>query len=110
MNWKTIRYLVSVERKSGRLLRGQRLTRYREGTFSAYLFYFLALGLGILIGSLAGYFVGIVEADPAVADILQPMVSSIFLSLPTIILLSSLVFTMLNQIQRSGIRSTSQIP
>jgi hypothetical protein len=110
MNWKTIAYLIGVERKSGRLLRGQRLIHYRENKFSAYLFYFAALALGILIGSLAGYFVNIVQGDPAVAGILQPMVSSVFLSLPTIILISSLVFTMLNQIQRSGIKASSQAP
>jgi hypothetical protein len=110
MNWKTVAYLVGVERKSGRLLRGQRLLRYTESKVSAYLFYFLALGLGVLVGFLAGYFVGAVEADPTLAGMLQPMVSSVFLSLPTIILLSSLVFTMLNQIQRSGIKAASQAP
>lgn len=110
MNWKTIAYLVGVERKSGRLLRGRRLIHYTESKVSAYLFYFIALGLGILVGSLAGYFVSLVESDPTVAALLNPMVSSVFLSLPTIILISSLVFTMLNQIQRSGIKASSQVP
>jgi hypothetical protein len=112
MNWKTIAYLVGVERKSGRLIRGQRLIHYRESKFSAYLFYFIALGIGVLLGSLIGYFylTGVIQAAPTEAITLQPMVQGVFLSLPTIILLSSLVFTMLNQIQRSGIKATSQVP
>ncbi len=111
MNWKNVAYLVSVERKSGRLLRGQRLTRYVESRFSAYLFYIISLAVGLLIGLLAGYgyLVGVLS-DHALAATLQPMVNSVFLSLPTIVLVSSLVFTMMNQIQRSGIKSTSQVP
>ncbi len=111
MNWKNVAYLVSVERKSGRLLRGQRLTRYVESRFSAYLFYIISLAVGLLIGLLAGYgyLVGVLP-DQALAATLQPMVNSVFLSLPTIVLVSSLVFTMMNQIQRSGIKSTSQVP
>ncbi len=111
MNWKNVSYLVSVERKSGRLLRGQRLTRYTENRLSAYLFYILALAIGLLVGLLAGYgYVIGVLSDQGLATTVSPMINSVFLSLPTIVLVSSLVFTMMNQIQRSGIKSTSQVP
>ncbi len=112
MNWKTVAYLVGVDRKSGRLLRGQRLIRYTESKISAYAFYVIGLALGLLVGLLAGYFyyTGVVVADPALAVTLQPYILSFFLSLPTIILVTSLVFTMLNQIQRSGVKTTSQTP
>jgi hypothetical protein len=115
MNWKNVAYLVGVERKSGRLLRGQRLTRYTENRFSAYLFYIIALAVGLLLGFLAGYgylgyMNGVVVSDPVQAINLELMINNVFLSLPTIVLVSSLVFTMMNQIQRSGIKFTSQVP
>jgi hypothetical protein len=112
MNWKNVAYLVSVERKSGRLLRGQRLTRYVENRFSAYLFYIIALAIGLLVGLLAGYgyLTGVILSDQELALALEPMINNVFLSLPTIVLVSSLVFTMMNQIQRSGVKSTSQVP
>jgi hypothetical protein len=112
MNWKNVAFLVSVERKSGRLIRGQRLIHYRESKLGAYLFYLIALGLGIVIGLLAGNFyrTGIILADPTLAAQLQPLVYSFLFSLPTLVLIYSLVFTMLSQIQRSGIKATSQVP
>ena len=115
MNWKNVAFLVSVERKSGRLLRGQRLTRYTENRFSAYLFYIIALAVGLLVGLLAGYgYVGYLTSatlsDQPTLIGLELMINNVFLSLPTIVLVSSLVFTMMNQIQRSGIKSTSQVP
>ena len=112
MNWKNVAFLVGVERKSGRLIRGQRLTRYRENKFMAYAFYLIALGLGAVIGALAGnfYSTAIVFADPTLASQLQPLVLSVFVALPTIVLIYSIVFAMLSQIQRSGIKTTTQAP
>ena len=110
MNWKNVAFLVSVERKSGRLIRGQRLTRYRESKFTANLFYIVALGLGTTIGLLAGNFYRTVLADPNAASQFQPLVLSFFFSLPTLVLIYSMVFTMMGQIQRSGIKATSQAP
>ncbi len=56
MNWKNVAFLISVERKSGRLIRGQRLTHYRENKFVAYAFYLIALGIGSGVGALVGSF------------------------------------------------------
>ena len=54
MNWKNVLSLMQVDRKSGRLLRGRKLTRFRENRFLAYWPYWLALGLGLAAGLLAG--------------------------------------------------------
>lgn len=112
MNWKNVVFLVRVERKSGRLVRGQRLTRYRESKITAYLFYIIALVIGVVIGLLVGNFYrrDILLGDPNLAIQIQPSILSFFLSLPTLVLVYSLVFTMLNQIQRSGIKASSQVP
>ena len=37
MNWKNVLYLLRVERKSGRLIRGIKTTRYRENSFHRLL-------------------------------------------------------------------------
>jgi hypothetical protein len=112
MNWKNVAFLVSVERKSGRLIRGQRLTRYRENKFLAYALYIIALVLGGVIGSLAGNFynIAVIIANPTLAIELGPLLKGVFVALPTIVLIYSVVFTMLSQIQRSGIKTTTQAP
>ena len=110
MNWKTVALLISVERKSGRLLRGQRLTRYRENRFLAHWVYWVAFAIGLLVGGLVGRFYMAVSADPNIAMQFQQGAVSLFLSLPTLVLIYSLVFTMLGQIQRSGVKATSQVP
>ena len=112
MNWKNVAFLVSVERKSGRLIRGRRLTRYRENKFIAYALYLIALSIGAVVGVLVGNFynTAVILADPTLAVELQPLVTSVFVALPTIVLIYSIVFTMLSQIQRSGIKATSQAP
>ncbi|MGE5637791.1 MAG: hypothetical protein ACM3WQ_03700 [Chloroflexota bacterium] len=106
MNWRNVAFLVSVERKSGRLIRGQRLSRYTENKVMAYGFYILALILGILIGSLAGYGYRIFALQVSSTLILL----GLFAAFPTIVLVYSIVFTMLNQIQRSGIKAVTQAP
>lgn len=112
MNWKNVAFLVSVERKSGRLIRGQRLTRYRENKFIAYAFYIIALTLGVGIGALVGYFYNLFvpSADPTLTASIQPLMLGFFAALPTIVIIYSIVFTMLSQIQRSGIKTTTQAP
>src|SRR4030066_1446152 len=112
MNWKNVAFLVSVERKSGRLIRGQRLTRYRENKFLAYALYLIALSIGAVVGVLVGnfYITLVILAEPALAIDLQPLLLGFFAALPTIVLIYSIVFTMLNQIQRSGIKATAQAP
>ena len=113
MNWKNVLDLMRVERKSGRLVRGIRRTRYHENRVLAYWPYWVALGLGLATGLLAG--LGYSLASKATTD--QTLLSSfkegalgIFFSLPTLVLIYSLVFTMLQQIQRSGVRASTQVP
>jgi len=110
MNWKNVAFLVSVERKSGRLIRGQRLTKYRESRLTANLFYIIALTLGIVIGFFVGTAYSQSFSDPAVSSQFQPLVLSFLWSLPTIVMIYSVVFTMFAQIQRSGIKASSQVP
>jgi hypothetical protein len=111
MNWKNVLSLMRVERKAGRLIRGRKLTRYRESGFLAYWPYWVGLALGIVAGLLAGMIYNFASAaDPELHTLFQEGVLSIFLSLPTLVLVYSLVFTMMQQIQRSGVRASSQVP
>ena len=109
MNWKTVLRLVSVDVKSGRLIRGQRLRRYRERRFFQYLLYGGACVLGIVIGLGAGIFY-IAVPDPDLKTLFDEGARLLFLSFPTMVLLYSLVFTTMRQIQRMGVRSSVQLP
>jgi hypothetical protein len=80
MNWKNVAFLVDVERKSGRLIRGQRLTHYRENKFTANIFYIVALVIGVVIGLLVGNTYSGFSADVT----LKSLVLSVFMSLPTL--------------------------
>ena len=55
MNWKSVLYLLRVERKSGRLIRGVKTTRYRERGILAYWPYWVAAIIGIAGGLLAEF-------------------------------------------------------
>jgi hypothetical protein len=111
MNWKNVLSLMRVDRKSGRLIRGRKLTRYRESGFLAYWPYWAGLALGIVAGLLAGMIYNVASAaDPELSALFQEGALSIFLSLPTLVLVYSLVFTTMQQIQRSGVRVSSQVP
>jgi len=109
MNWKNVAFLINVERKSGRLLRGQILTRYRESKVAGYGFYLIALAIGTVVGLLAGNaYRGLAGFGGPNANQLYAL--GFFFSLPTLVLVYSLVFTMMSQIQRSGLKATSQAP
>ena len=111
MNWKNVLSLIRVERKSGRLIRGKRRTRYRENSFLAYWPYWVALILGLAIGVLAGVVSNFaLAAGSTTSAQFQQGTLSFFLSLPTLVLIYSLVFTMMQQIQRSGVRASIQVP
>jgi hypothetical protein len=111
MNWKNVLSLMQVDRKSSRLIRGQKLTRYRENRFFAYWPYWLALAAGLAAGLLAGVAYNFIAAsDASIASDFREGAIGLFISLPTLVLVYSLVFTMLQQIQRSGVRASSQVP
>jgi hypothetical protein len=109
MNWKNVVRLMRIDMKSGRFLRGRRLTRYRENRFFTYLAYCGALILGLAIGGLAGvYYAPVAAVDPNLASLVSLGMQDLLLSLPTLVLIYSVVLTMLQQIQRSGVKFPSQ--
>jgi hypothetical protein len=113
MNWKNVLFLLRVERKSGRLIRGVKTTRYRENSILAYWPYWIAAIIGIIGGLIANFIVssiyssvnGISSGLPA----LTVAALSVFVSLPTLILILSVVLTMLQQIQLAGLKTTSVV-
>jgi len=109
VKWKTVLRLVIVDIKSGRLIRGQRLRRYRESRVLQYLLYGGACLLGLAIGLAVGSFYnGLPDSD--LKSLIYQGVYQLFPSLPTLILISSMVFTMMVQIQRAGVRFSTQPP
>jgi len=112
MNWKNVAHLIRVDMKSGRLIRGQRLTKYRESKLFTYLLYGGALALGLAAGVIAGliYTTVSVVADQQLMALFHQGLLDLFLSLPTLVLIYSMVFTMMQQIQRSGVKFSVQVP
>jgi len=111
MNWKNVFTLMQVDRKSGRLIRGRKVTKYRENKILAYWPYWVALAIGLAVGVLVWVIYDFsLASDPALLQLFQQGTLSLFLSLPTLVLIYNLVFTMMQQIQRSGVRFSSQVP
>jgi len=111
MNWKVVVHLIRVDMKSGRLIRGGRLARALERKLLTYVLYCGALVLGVAVGCLAGFFYSSVSTvDPQTKTLFDLGLVSLSLSLPTLVLIYSLVFTMMQQIQRSGARFSIQAP
>jgi hypothetical protein len=109
VNWKTVVRLIRVDTKAGRLIRSERSRRYREKRVLQYLLYGGACVLGLAIGIGAGnFYVGI--TDPALKTSFYHGAQSLFLSLPTLVLILSVVFTMMGQMQRMGTRLSIQPP
>ena len=112
MNWKNVLFLLRVERKSGRLIRGIKTTRYRENAFLAYWPYWVALIIGIVAGVIANLIVSSIYSNPGTVPNLPSLAYgtiSVFVTLPTIVLVFSFVFTLLQQIQVAGIKATGQV-
>ncbi|MGA2681553.1 MAG: hypothetical protein ABSF44_07115 [Candidatus Bathyarchaeia archaeon] len=110
MNWKNVLFLLRVERKSGRLIRGIKATRYRETSFIAYWPYWVAAILGVTGGFLAGYLVNLYYSQTTNTG-LQPLSTeavSFFSVLPTLVLGISIVFTLFQQVQLAG-KASSQV-
>jgi len=111
MNWKVVAHLIRVDMKSGRLIRGGRLTRALERKLITYVLYGGALVLGVVVGCLVGFFYNSISiVDPQTKALFDLGLMSLSLSLPTLVLIYSLVFTMMQQIQRSGTKFTIQAP
>jgi hypothetical protein len=110
MNWKNVYYLMRVERKSGRLLRGVKSTKYKENSFLANWSYWFAIGVGLAIGILLGVIVNMFSSEIGGASIVQTGAIGLFVSLPTLVLVYNLVLTLLQQIQRSGVKVQSETP
>jgi len=109
MKWKKVLRLISVDIKSGRLIRGQRLRRYRESRVIQYVMYggscLLGIALGLLVGTLYN---GITDPEMKVALLLSA--KSLFISTPTLVFTYSLILTMMRQIQSAGIKASIQPP
>jgi len=111
MNWRIVAHLIRVDMKSGRLIRGGRMAKAFERRLLTYVIYGGVLILGVAVGYLAGFFYNsISNIDPQTKTLFDLALMSLSLSLPTLVLIYSLVFTMMQQIQRSGARFTIQAP
>jgi hypothetical protein len=111
MNWKNVLTLMHVDRKSGRLIRGRKVTKFHENKFFAYWAYWVALAIGIAVGILVCVVYNLVSvSEPDILPLFQQGTLSLFLSLPTLVLIYNLVFTMMQQIQRSGVKFSLQAP
>jgi hypothetical protein len=109
VNWKTVLRLISVDAKAGRLIRSGKSRRYRERRVLQYLLYGGACVLGLAIGiGFGNFYIGV--TDPKVKASFDQGAQSLFLSLPTLVLVLSLVFTMMGQMQRMGTRLSIQPP
>jgi hypothetical protein len=111
MNLKNVAHLIRVDIKSGRLVRGRKLTKFRERRLVKYIMYSGALVSGIAVGTLVGFLYNTVSAaDPQMGTLFNQGLLNLFLSLPTLVMIYSLVFTMMQQMQRSGIKFSVQAP
>ncbi len=110
MNWKNVLYLLQVERKSGRLIRGIKATRYRENMFIAYWPYWVAAILGVLGGWGANAIASTYYASgtPKGMQPLSTEALGFFSVLPTLVLGISIVFTLFQQAQLAG-KASSQV-
>jgi hypothetical protein len=108
MNWKNVYYLIQVERKSGRLLRGKNPSKFKEHRFLTHWPYLLAIAIGVVVGVFALFLSG------AISDIIGVDISSyavhVFVTLPTIILIVNAIMGMLYQMQRSGVKMQAEAP
>jgi hypothetical protein len=112
MNWKNVLFLLRVERKSGRLIRGIKATRYRENRFIAYWPYWVALILGVVGGVIANLAVSSIYSGSTAIPNLPALTTgtlSVFVTLPTITLVFCFVFTLLQQIQAAGVKAAGQV-
>lgn len=109
MKWKNILTLIRIDVKSGRLIRGQRLRRYKENRTLQYVMYGGSCVIGALIGLAVGNFYS-GSADTQLKSLIFQGAKDLFVIAPALILTYSLIFTMLSQINRAGVKVTIQPP
>jgi hypothetical protein len=112
MNWKTVLQLVRVDMKAGRVTRGQRLIHYNVGRnrLFNYLGYGGAVAIGVVAGILVSLLYNMSVSDALFISLFKGGFNSFMLSLPTIMVVVTLVFTMMQLLARSGTSSASQAP
>ena len=109
MKWKNVARLISVDIKSGRLLRSREFRKYREDKFLTYLLYFGAVLVGIAIAVVV-LNIYATTMDELSRQTLHSGITGFFLSFPSLIFIYSLVLTLMGQIQRMGIKTSIQPP
>jgi hypothetical protein len=107
MNWKNVYRLMQIERKSARMLRGTKTTKFTENQIFTYLTYGLPIGIGVVAGVFAWLLANMLF--DTVGEI-QTLASGIFVVLPTFVLVASAVLTLLYQLQRSGVKLQAETP
>jgi hypothetical protein len=98
--------------KSTRLLRGQRLIKYNvaRNRFFNYLTYAAVIAIGSTVGILIGLFYNSQHLTVGFQSGFNAAFADLQVSLPTLILIITLVFTMMQQFQRSGASASRQAP
>jgi len=109
MKWKNVARLISVDIKSGRLLRSREFRRYRESKFLTYLLYIGAVLVGTAI-ALIVWNVYATTTDAMTKQTIYVGIMGLFLSFPSLIFIYSLVLTLMGQLQRMGIKVSIQPP
>jgi hypothetical protein len=107
VNWKNVARLIRVDTKAGRLIRGGRARRYRESRIFQYLLYCGALAIGLAIGLAVGNFYNGLS-DLELKKTIYDSAGTLFISLPMLVLFYNLVITMMGQIQRAGVKSSTE--
>ncbi|MEM3771913.1 MAG: hypothetical protein QXW80_06350 [Candidatus Micrarchaeia archaeon] len=103
MNWKNVLILVSVHTKASRIAKGTKFRRFRENRLLKYALYAFPIAIGTIVGLLTGnFYTGI--PDSMLKQYILENAKNIFITIPTLTLLYSLIFTQMNQIQRIGVK------
>ncbi len=109
MKWKNVARLISVDIKSGRLMRSREFRKYRENKFLTYLLYIGAVLVGIAVAVIV-LSVYAAIADASMRQVIHDGIMALFLSFPSLIFIYSLVLTLMGQLQRMGIKVSIQPP
>ncbi len=102
VNWKNVLRLYGVYTKSYRLILKGMFRNYKETRLKTFAEYALLLLLGIGIGAVMAWGIGVLTADatPDEWQSIRDAAAGIFVAIPVIVVLFSLYLTQTNQIQR----------